>query len=251
MTRLRWIVSAVLLTPFLVARCGSALTVPHPTPFCFLGATVVPSETPPGTLRYSNPTLGFCVDYPRDAEITQREHGPCTDDPSRLCDSVLFQMTDTYSNRYGLTVFRYWPAVGKTITDTAEYNLRSLASSSRDQVETRCCLTVGGEPAMEVIYPASPLDSFRNRQVLVVHDGGEYWLVFWWGVPFQPDGVTDLPALSVAQAIFDTFLQTFAFVPIAQTPIPPPPVPTAVPTPTRTPTPPTGLGGNQGHEIGE
>jgi hypothetical protein len=188
-------------------------------------------------MHYRDASLGFRVDYPCDSEVSRLGHGPCTDDPGRLCDSVLFQTTDTYGNRYGLTVFRYWPAAGKTITDTVEYNLRNLASSSRDQIETRCCLTVSGETAMELIFPATPLDSFRNRQVSVVHDGGEYWLVFWWGVPFQPEGVTDLPNGSAAQATFDSLLRTFAFVPIAETPTPPPHVPTAVPTPTGTPNP--------------
>jgi hypothetical protein len=240
MTRAWWILPAVLLTPLFVARCGSALTVPHTTQLSSLEAPTVPSEASPGTVHYSNSTLGFCVDYPTGCEISHRAHGPCTNDPSRLCDSVLFQMTDAYGNCYGLTVFRYWPAVGRTITETAEHNLRGLAPSSRDQIATRCCLAVGGEPAMEVSYPPSPDASFRDRQMLVVHDGGEYWLVFWWGVPFQPDGMNDLPATSAAQATFDMFLQTFAFVPLAETPTPPPPVPTAVPTPTHTPAPPSG-----------
>jgi hypothetical protein len=237
LTRLGWIVAAVLLTPLLAARCGYAHTSTYITPSSTMQTTVVPSEATPCTMHYRDPSLGFRLDYPCDSEVSQLEHGPCTDDPNRLCDSVLFQTTDVHGNRYGLTVFRYWPSVGKTITDTVEYNLRNLASSSRDQVEIRCCLTLSGEAAMELTYPQSAADDFRNRQVLLVHDSGEYWLVFWWGVPFQPGGLTDIPTGSAAQTTFDTFLQTFGFIPIAETPTPPPPMPTAAPTPTATPNP--------------
>jgi hypothetical protein len=180
--------------------------------------------------------MGFRVDYPCDFEITHLQHGPCTENPSRLCDSVLFQATDLYGNPFGLTVLRYWPAIGQTITDTVEYSLRNLASSSRDQIETRCCLTVSGERAMELRYPASPLDGAMNRHLAVVHSGGEYWLVFWWGVSFQPEAVTDLPPRSVAQEALETFISTFAFISITEIPTPPSPLSTAVPTPTGTPT---------------
>jgi len=188
-------------------------------------------------MQYSSSALGFAVEYPGDSELTDLRHGPCTGDPNRLCDAVLFQTSDAFGNYYGITVFRYWPAMGKTITDTAEYGLRNLSPSSREQIKSRCCLTVGGEPAMEMTFPPLPEDRARDRRVSVAHSGAEYTIMFWWNVPFQPGGVFDLPAEHEAQAAFDAFLRSFTFIPIAETPTPPPPVPTPVPTPTRTRTP--------------
>ncbi len=187
--------------------------------------------------QYSSPALGFAVQHPCGWEVSVLVDGPCTDDPNRLCDAVNFQATDEFGNHYGLSVFRYWPAQGDTITDTVQYDLRTLAPVSREQIKTRCCLTVDGEPAMELIFPPSPEDRLRDRQLSVIHNGGEYALIVWWNVPFQPVGVFDIPEHSAAQAAFDTVLRSFTFVPIAETPTPPPPVPTAVPTPTWTPTP--------------
>ncbi len=191
----------------------------------------------PSATRYSDSTLGFAVEYPSAWRVTDLAHGPCTDDPSRLCDAVLFQIQngDTFGNYYGVTVFRYWPAMGETITDTVEYSLRNL--EPRDQIKTRCCLTVGGEPAMELTFPRLPEHRYGDRQIWVVHNGGEYTLIFWWNVPFQPGGLSDIPEDHEAQAAFEAFLRTFAFIPIAETPTPPLPVPTPVPTPTRVPTP--------------
>lgn len=199
-----------------------------------------PTSVPTATaylIQYSSAALGFAAEHPSNWQVYDLVHGPCTDDPNRLCDAVNFQTTDESGNRYGLSVFRYWPAPGDTITDTVEYRLRALAPLSRQQVKTRCCLTVDGEPAMELIFPSLPEDRLRDRQLSVVHNGGEYALIVWWNVPFQPAGVFDIPEGSAAQAAFDTFLRSFTFIPIAQTPTPPLPVPTAVATPTWTPTP--------------
>ena len=197
--------------------------------------TSVPTPTP-CLMRYTDSTMGFAVEYPSNWELYDLVHGPCTGDPSRLCDAVNFQASDDFGNYYGVTVLRYWPAIGETITDTVEYGLRDLAPSSLEQIRSRCCLTIGGEPAIEVTFPPLSEDQSRDRRLVIVHGGGEYMLMFWWNVPFQPGGVFDIPEGSEAEAAFDTFLRTFTFVPILETPTPPP-VPTPVPTPTRTPTP--------------
>jgi hypothetical protein len=123
-------------------------------------------------MQYRSSALGFAVEYPGDSELTDLRYGPCTGDPNRLCDAVLFQTSDAFGNYYGITVFRYWPAMGKTITDTAEYGLRNLSASSREQIKSGCCVTVGGEPAMELTLPALPEDRFRNRHISVVHNEG-------------------------------------------------------------------------------
>ncbi len=203
-----------------------------------------PTSIPTATaylIQYSSADLGFAVEHPSNWEVYDLVHGPCTDDPDRVCDAVNFQTTDEFGNHYGLSVFRYWPAMGETITDTVEYGLRTLAPGSRQQIKTRCCPILDGEPAMELIFPRLPEDRFRDRQLSVTHSGGEYALIFWWNVPFQPAGVFDIPEGSEAQAAFDTVLRSFTFIPIAETPTPPPPAPTAVPTPTWTPTPTSSL----------
>jgi hypothetical protein len=200
----------------------------------------IPTSVPTATaylIQYSSADLGFAVEHPSNWEVYDLVHGPCTGDPNRLCDAVNFQTTDEFGNHYGLSVFRYWPALGDTITDTVEYGLRTLAPVSRAQIKTRCCLTVDGEPAMELIFPPLPEDRLRDRQLSVLHNGGEYALIVWWNVPFQPAGVFDLPEGSAAQAAFDTLLRSFTFIPIAETPTPPSPVATPAPTPTWTPTP--------------
>jgi hypothetical protein len=235
MTRQKPLFFAVLLLLCLGAcRAPSLTTTDTATPMSTL-PPAVPVKPSSCVMQYASPTLGFAVQYPCGWEVADLAHGPCIGDSNRLCDALNFQTRDAYGNYYGVSVLRYWPAMGETITDTVEYGLRNL--EPRDQIKTRCCLTVGGEPAMKLTFPALPEDRFRNRHISVVHNGGEYTLMFWWNVPFQPGGAFGIPAGSEAQAMFDLFLRTFAFIPIAETPTPPPPVPTPVPTPTRTPTP--------------
>ncbi len=184
--------------------------------------------------QYDSPVLGFSVEHPCDWEVAHLVHGPCTSDPNRLCDALNFQTRDAHANSYGVTVFRYWPAVGETVTDTVEYDLRTLAPSALDQITSRCCVTVGGKPAMQWSLQSLPEDDHRDHRLTVVHNGAEYMLIFWWSVPFQPEGTFDIPPLSQAQDAFDAFLRSFTFVPISETPTPPPPVPTTAPTPTQT-----------------
>ncbi len=231
-----------VLFAHLLLLCLAACRAPSPKPT----DTATPTSTLPPTapvkpsscvMQYASPALGFAVQYPCDWEVADLAHGPCTGDPNRLCDALNFQNGDAYGNYYGVTVFRHWPAMGRTVTDTVEYGLRNLAPSAREQIESRCCLTVDGEPAMELTFPPLPEDRSRDRRISVAHSGAEYTIMFWWNVPFQPGGVFDIPAESEAQAEFDAFLRSFTFIPIDETPTPPPLVPTPVPTPTRTPTP--------------
>lgn len=235
MTRHKPLLIAVLLLLCLGAcRAASLTTTDTATPMSTL-PPAVPVKRSSCAMQYASPTLGFAVQYPCDWEVADLAHGPCIGDPNRLCDALNFQTRDAYGNYYGVSVLRYWPAMGETITDTVEYGLRNL--EPRDQIRTRCCLTVGGEPAMEMTFTPLPEDRARDRRVSVTHSGAEYTIMFWWNVPFQPGGVFDLPAEHEAQAAFDALLRSFTFIPIAETPAPPPPVPTPVPTPTRTPTP--------------
>lgn len=233
----RCILPAASLLLF-IGGCREPTLIPAHTPTPTSPLTpIVDVEPFPCVKQYGSPGLGFALQHRCGWDVSCLVHGPCTDDPNRLCDAVLFQTSDDFGNSYGVTVFRYWPAMGETVTDTVEYGLRTLAARSRQQIKTRCCPTVDGEPAMELIFPRLPADRFRDRQLSVVHNGGEYALIFWWSVPFQPAGVFDIPEGSAVEATFDTVLRSFTFIPIVETPTPPPPVPTAVPTPTWTPTP--------------
>jgi hypothetical protein len=181
-------------------------------------------------------TLGFALMYPCDWEVSDLTHGPCASDSSRLCDAVQIRTSDTYGNHYGVDVFRYFPSVGDSITDTVEFRFDNLAPSARDQIATRCCTVLGSEPAMELTVPF-PDSRYGSRELSAVHSGAEYSLTFWWNVPFQPGSLSRLPAGSAPEAAFDAILRTFTFLPMPETPVPPSPVATPAPTPTRTQTP--------------
>jgi hypothetical protein len=121
------------------------------------------------------------------------------------------------------------PSAGGTLTETVELGLSPLIPAYREQVEIHCCLTVGGEQAMELLnYPPS---RWGNRQIAVLHDGREYRLNF-----YPLAGMTTAtPAGVEAQLAFETFLRTFSFIPISATPAVPAPTVTPVPTPSPPP----------------
>jgi len=62
LTRLGWIVAAVLLTPLLVARCGYAPTSTRITPSSLMQTTAVPSEATPCTMHYRDASLTWWPD---------------------------------------------------------------------------------------------------------------------------------------------------------------------------------------------
>jgi hypothetical protein len=185
--------------------------------------------TPP-LVHYSNPVLGFAVDHPADWEVTAlAERG---DPLARVWSAIEFR-SNLYG--YGEQVFgRYVVTVavgdseGRSLTDTVEYAHSPIMPSVREEIESTCCLTVGGEPAMELHLPWPMGGRWGSRQIVVIHDGREYWLTFY---PQRTlDGVT--PSDAAARAAFDAFLRTFTFIPVTATATPSRPTVTPVPTPT-------------------
>jgi hypothetical protein len=179
-------------------------------------------------LRYLDPVLGFAAEVASNWEISRR-----TDyvDPSsgRLYSYVEFQSElHAYGheafNRYGIRV-GVGPSAGNALTETVELGLATLTSAFRDQVQVHCCLTIGGEQAMELLnYPPT---RWGSRQIIVLHEGREY------RVDVYPLAgmTTATPAGVEAQIAFETFLRTFAFIPITATPSLPAPTVTPAPTP--------------------
>ena len=178
-------------------------------------------------IRYTNPTLGFAVDHPSDWEV----RGPANQvDPLLQSWSVIEFMSNLYA--YGEQAFGKYAArvavgesMGRTLTETVEYNLSPIMPQFREGIKTYCCLTVGGESAMEVL--GFPLMRWGSRQIVVIHEGREYRLTFY---P-QSTLAGKTPSDAAARAAFDAFLRTFTFIPITATPIPPTPTITPVPTP--------------------
>jgi hypothetical protein len=129
--------------------------------------------------------------------------------------------------RYGFSVARL-PAAGATITDTVEAELAPLAPSVRPSVQARCCLRIGGELAVEVIgHPGA--GRFGSRDIRMQHAGYEYRLRFW------PTVLLGASVETEARKALMTFLSSFEFVDISETPVPPTPPPRPAPTPTDVP----------------
>jgi hypothetical protein len=178
--------------------------------------------------RYTDSVLGFAAQVPSNWAIDYRSEtlGPL----GRSWSSVEFRSElHAYGhqafNQYGIRV-QVGPSLGSTLTETVQLRLSFLPASFRDLVQMRCCLTVGGEEAMELLnYPPT---RWGNRQIVVLHEGWVYRLNFY---PLT-DLTTATPAGVEAKFAFDTFLRTFSFIPIAATPSLPVPTVTPVPTPT-------------------
>jgi hypothetical protein len=181
-------------------------------------------------VQYRNPALGFAVDYPADWEVTDAIERV---DPLAEAWSVIEFRTNLYG--YGHHSFgKYVVTVavkhgeGTSLTETVEHVLSPIVPSMREGIESTCCLTVGGEPAMELLLYWPMGGRWGSRQMVVIHDGREYWLTFY---PLRTlDGVT--PSDAAARAACDTFLRTFAFIPVTATAVPPRPTVMPVPTPT-------------------
>jgi len=178
-------------------------------------------------LRYRDPALGFAAEVPAGWEIG--DHAETVDALARPWVFVEFR-SELYSygheafNRYSISVVAA-PSAGGTLTETVELSLSPLIPAYRDQVQMRCCLTVGDEQALELLnYPPT---RWGNRQIVVLHQGWEYRLNF-----YPLAGLTTAtPAGAEAQVAFDTFLRTFTFIPISATPGVPAPTVTPAPTP--------------------
>jgi hypothetical protein len=182
-------------------------------------------------LAYRDPGMGFAVEVPADWETGDLTEG--IDALARTWSGIefrsgLYPYGHEAFNRYSIRVYAA-PSAGGTLTETVELGLSPLIPAYREQVEIHCCLTVGGEQAMELLnYPPS---RWGNRQIAVLHDGREYRLNF-----YPLAGMTTAtPAGVEAQLAFETFLRTFSFIPISATPAVPAPTVTPVPTPSPPP----------------
>jgi hypothetical protein len=181
-------------------------------------------------VRYSSSVLGFAVDYPRGWLVTK----PAAQvDPSMRSWYVVEFVSDLYA--YGEQAFgRYQvgvavgESVGGTLTETVTSSLSAIVPQLSDQTEKRCCLDVGGEPAMELV--SYPLTRWGNRQLVVLHDHREYRLTFYPQIGLGGNTPSDV----TARAAFEGFVRTFTFVPV--TAPPPRATPTVTPVPTPMPT---------------
>jgi hypothetical protein len=177
---------------------------------------------------HRDPVLGFAVEYPSDWEVVAPKTS--VDELGRSWTMVEIQSAlhgygEQAFDEYSISV-RTGPGLGRTLTETVESMLSPVAAGYRDAIERRCCLRVGGEPAIELL--GFPPTRWGNREIVLLHEGREYRLDFY---PQQGlDGNT--PADAKARAAFETFLRTFTFVPITSTPLPATPTLAPVPTPT-------------------
>lgn len=114
-------------------------------------------------VHYSNPGLGFAVDYSADWEVVAP---PEWVDPLAQVWSAIEFRTNLYG--HGQQVFgKYVVTVavsdsqGRSLTETLEYNLSPIVPSLRDGIESTCCLTVGGD---RVLPPVLRDQSIRCPQ---------------------------------------------------------------------------------------
>lgn len=165
-------------------------------------------------LHYRDPSMGFSVQYPGDWQAA----GPnqLVDALGRAGMAVEFASPLQAGGPPDLNQYRFdvglTESAGQMLTETVELNLSRLVPAVREQVQVHCCLTVGGEQAVELLY--YPPTRWGNRQVIVLHEGWEYRLSF-----YPLAGMTAAtPAGAEAQVVFDTFLRTFSFLPTTATP---------------------------------
>ncbi len=178
--------------------------------------------------RYDDPALGFAVEYPSDWQVTEpTQHFNALERPWMAVEfiSPLYAYGHPAYNRYNIRV-AMTESAGETLTETANLSLSLLAPGFRNQVSSHCCLTVGGEPALELL--GFPPTRWGNRQLVILHEGREYRLDFY---P-QPGFSAETEAGAVARRAVETFLRTFTFIPITENPFPLTPTVAPIPTPT-------------------
>ena len=192
------------------------------------GAPLLTFSLEGGWRQHRDPVLGFAAEVPGDWTVTGPE--PETDALGRTWMAMDFVSPDYALGYPPLDQYHFRVAAAAstsgTLTETVELGLSSLVPGFRDQIQMSCCLTVGGEPAMEVLN--FPPARWGNRQIIVLHKGWEYRLTF-----YPQMGITaSSEAGAIARKVVERFLGSFAFVPITVTPLPPVPTVTPVPTPT-------------------
>jgi hypothetical protein len=222
--RARWpllalAIGAFALAGFLIAteRLSGCPACGHPTP------TPAPQPTL-STLRFTDPYLGFAVEYPLGWEVTDHFEGQ---DPTGQSWTGVGFSSDLYLGgeqalgHYGVDVTVGDPG-GNTLTDTVAYRLSPILPGIGDEISRQCCLLLDGEPAMELT--GFPWERWGSRQIVAIHNRREYRLTFH---PYNMQ--FDTPSDVTARAAFAAFLHTFTFIPITVRPTPPI---TPVPTPT-------------------
>jgi hypothetical protein len=192
------------------------------------GAALLTFSMSGAWLRYSNPLLGFSAQVPGDWEVTGLEQQ--LDAEGRAWTAIECLSPDYALGYPPLDQYRFTVAMaestGKTLTETVEVSLSTLVPTVQGQIERHCCLSVGGERAMELL--GFPPTRWGSRQLLILHDGREYRLTFYPQMGISAESEAGI----AAQHVVETFLRTFAFVPITVAPTLPAPTITPVPTPT-------------------
>ncbi len=188
---------------------------------CRQPATPAPDMQTTQMASYHDSFLGFAVEYPAGWEVAPLPFEFLWTQPATGVEfhSNLSMRGEQAFGRYSISV-AVVEAHG-TLTETVRYSLAPVVSEVRDRITQHCCLTVGGEPAVEL--EGVPWGRWGCRQIMAVHDGRAYWLTF---APFQPEA--DTPSDSAARAAFAAFLRSFAFIPASVSPAP---TITPVPTP--------------------
>ena len=212
---------------WLLGACGPVSPTATREPTVLPTPITAPVDTPMSL--YSDPALGFAVEYPSDWEVMAPEAYVDSLGQVRTMigfESALHGYGEQAFDEYGINV-QVGPSLGQTLTQTVESMLSPVAAGYRKGIERHCCLRVGGEQAIELL--GFPPTRWGNRELIVLHEGREYRLNFY---PQQSLG-GNTPADAEARAAFDVFLRSFAFVPITVTAVPP--TPTAAPTPAPTP----------------
>lgn len=188
-------------------------------------ATAVgPTNTPePGAdvewRHYHDPVLGFAVDYPAGWEVHQ--------ETTPGWQGLAWVWFYSHLHPYGVQ-YKYQYTVGVTVKDSEGRTLDEAGAfgltggEPADSIRIHCCLVVGGEQAIERY---SSLPAMGERQVVVLHEGREYHIHLLPQASLGGGSEEDMQA----RMAFDSFLRTFAFVPVTRAP--PGPLLTPVPTP--------------------
>ena len=190
------------------------------------GPVVVATGRP--LVRHRDAVLGFAVDVPSDWEIT----GPTVHvDPLGQSwvvvrfESSLYAYDSQAFGKYEATV-AVMQSEARTVSETVDLSLSTITTPFREGIETRCCLNVGGELAMEL--QGYPLSRWGSRQIVVLHEGNEYRLTL-----YPTVGIFgNTPADAVARTAFDTFVRSFSFLPVAAIAKTVTPIVTITPVPT-------------------
>jgi hypothetical protein len=192
------------------------------------GAALLALSMEGGWLQHRDPILGFAAEVPGDWQVT--EPVAELDALGRPWMAMEFVSPDYALGYPPLDQYHFRVATaestGGTLTETVELSLSTLAPGFRDQVQVHCCLTVGSEPAIELLN--FPPTQWGSRQIVVLHEGWETHLSF---CPQMGISASSEAGAAARKAV-ERFLDTFAFIPITITPAPPAPTITPAPTPT-------------------